>query len=103
MEDDEEVWEEHPISVTNVVERSYEKEIIQTKYNYIEHIVNETLFYKEKKKQRTDKADALLTHPIWGVPMFLFAGKAGFSHHVVHNIGHPRHITAVFQNGKGKK
>ncbi len=71
LEDDEEVREEHPISVTNVVGRSYEKEIIQAKYNYIEHIVNETLFHKEKKKERTDKIDALLTHPVWGVPMFL--------------------------------
>ena len=71
LEDDEEVKEEHPISVTNVVDRSYEKEIIQTKYAYIENIVNETLFHKEKKKERTDKVDALLTHPFWGVPMFL--------------------------------
>ena len=71
LEDDEEVRKEHPFSLTNVVERSYEKEIIQAKYNYIEHIVNETLFHKEKKKELTDKVDALLTHPIWGVPVFL--------------------------------
>lgn len=71
LEDDEEVREEHPISVTNVVDRSYEKEIIQAKYAYIENIVNETLFHKAKKKERTDKVDELLTHPIWGVPMFL--------------------------------
>ena len=71
LEDDEEVREEHPISVTNVVDRSYEKEIIQTKYAYIENIVNETLFHKAKKKERTDKIDELLTHPVWGVPMFL--------------------------------
>lgn len=71
LEDDEEVREEHPFSVINVAERSYEKEIIQAKYAYIENIVNEVLFYKEKKKERTDKVDALLTHPVWGVPMFL--------------------------------
>lgn len=71
LEEDEEVWKEHPISVTNVVDRSYEKEIIQAKYTYIEEIVNETLFYKQKKKERTDRIDALLTHPFWGVPIFL--------------------------------
>lgn len=71
LEEDEEVWEEHPISVTNVVDRSYEKEIIQAKYAYIENIVNETLFHKAKKKERTDKVDELLTHSVWGVPMFL--------------------------------
>lgn len=71
LEDDEEVREEHPFSVINVAERSYEKEIIQAKYAYIENIVNEVLFYKEKKKERTDKVDTLLTHSVWGVPMFL--------------------------------
>lgn len=71
LEDDEEVKKEHPISVTNIAERSYEKEIIQTKYQYIEGIVNEVLFHKDKKKAGTDKIDSLLTHPVWGVPMFL--------------------------------
>lgn len=71
LEDDEEVKKEHPISVVNVVERSYEKEIIQAKYQYIENIVNEVLFYREKKKASTDKIDSLLTHPFLGVPMFL--------------------------------
>ena len=26
---------------------------------------------KRKRKERTDKIDELLTHPVWGVPMFL--------------------------------
>lgn len=71
LEDDEEVKQEHPISVTNVVDRSYEKEIIQCKYAYIEKIVGETLFHKNRKAAATDKVDRLLTHPIWGIPMFL--------------------------------
>lgn len=71
LEDDEEVKEEHPIQITNVVDRSYEKEIIQCKYAYIEHVVAETLFHKEKKAATTDKVDRLLTHPILGVPVFL--------------------------------
>lgn len=71
LEDDEEVKKEHPISVTNIVDRSYEKEIIQCKYEYIEHVVQETLFYKNKKAASTDKIDRFLTHPILGVPIFL--------------------------------
>lgn len=71
LEDDEAVKAEHPISVANVAEKSYEKEIIQTKYAYIESIVNEVLFHKDKKKASTDKIDTLFTHPIWGVPMFM--------------------------------
>lgn len=71
LEDDEEVKKEHPISVTNVVDRSYEKDIIQCKYAYIEKVVNETLFYKNQKAASTDKVDKVLTHPFWGIPMFL--------------------------------
>jgi len=71
LEDDEDVKSEHPVSVSNIVDRSYEKEIIQTKYSYIEHIMKEVLFYRKKKKGSTDKVDRILTHPIWGVPVFL--------------------------------
>lgn len=71
LEDDEEVRKEHPISVTNVVDRSYEKEIIQCKYAYIEKIVGEVLFHKSRKAASTDRIDKLLTHPVLGIPMFL--------------------------------
>ncbi|MBO5283427.1 MAG: ferrous iron transport protein B [Lachnospiraceae bacterium] len=71
LEDDEEVREEHPIQTANIVDRSYEKEIIQCKYAYIEHVVAETLFHKEKKAATTDRADRLLTHPVLGLPIFL--------------------------------
>lgn len=71
LEDDEDVKNEHPIQITNVADRSYEKEIIQTKYSYIEHIIEEVLFYRKKKKDSTDRIDRLLTHPLWGVPVFL--------------------------------
>lgn len=71
LEWDEEVRQEHPIQITNVAERNYEKEIIQAKYGYIEQIVHEVLFHKDKKAANTDKIDRYLTHPIWGVPIFL--------------------------------
>lgn len=71
LEEDEEVKKEHPIAVTNVVDRSYEKEIISKKYEYIEMVVKEVLFRKAEKAVGTDKIDRLLTHSIWGVPMFL--------------------------------
>ena len=71
LEEDEEVKKEHPISVANIVERSYEKEIISKKYEYIEMVVKEVLFRKQGKAAVTDKIDRLLTHPVLGVPMFL--------------------------------
>lgn len=71
MEDDEEVKKEHPIQVTNVVDKSYEKEIISCKYAYIESVVKEVLFHKSKKAAVTDKADRLLTSEWLGIPVFL--------------------------------
>lgn len=71
LEDDEEVRKEHPISLVNVADRSYEKEIIQCKYKYIEKVVNETLFHKSRKAAATDRVDRFLTHPVWGIPIFL--------------------------------
>lgn len=71
LENDEEVKEEHPIQTANIVDRSYEKEIIQCKYAYIEQVVAETLFHKERKAATTDRADRLLTHPVLGLPIFL--------------------------------
>lgn len=71
LENDEEVMTEHPFQTSNIVDRNYEKEIIKTKYDFIEAIIKEVLLYSRKNKDSTDKADKLLTHPIWGVPVFL--------------------------------
>ena len=71
MEDDEDVKKEHPFRITDVVEKSYEKEIIQCKYENIEKIVQETLFHKNKKAAHTDRIDEFLTHPILGLPIFM--------------------------------
>lgn len=71
LEEDEAVMQDHPIRTTSIVDKNYEKEIIQTKYAFIEEIVKEVLFYSRKSKDSTDRADRLLTHPILGVPVFL--------------------------------
>lgn len=71
LEDDEDVKNEHPVQVSNIADKSYEKEIIQTKYEFIEAIIKEVLFYRKKRKDSTDRADRILTHPVWGVPVFL--------------------------------
>ena len=50
---------------------SNEKEIISQKYEYIEEIVEDTLFNKEEKSRKTDNLDKWFTHRIWGLPIFL--------------------------------
>ena len=71
LENDEEVINEHPLQVTNIVDKSYEKEIISCKYNYIENVVKEVLFYKNKKAATTDTVDRILTNQWLGLPLFL--------------------------------
>lgn len=71
LEYDEEVSKDHPVNLSAVVDKSYEKQIINQKYDYIEDIIGECLFNKEKKAAFTDHIDQYLTHPVWGIPIFL--------------------------------
>ncbi|WP_024348151.1 ferrous iron transport protein B [Lacrimispora indolis] len=71
LEYDEEVWNDHPLDLSNIVDHNYEKEIINQKYDYIEGIIKECLVNKEEKAAFTDKIDEYLTHPFLGVPFFL--------------------------------
>lgn len=72
LEYDEEVMKEHPVYANNLIDRSYEKDIIKSKYDYIETIIEEVLVNKDKKTAFTDRVDQILTHPFWGLPCFLF-------------------------------
>ncbi len=70
MEDDEEICEKYRSYVKDVIDRDYSDDIIKTKYEYIEEVIDETLFNKDKKSAMTDKADRILTHPVCGIPIF---------------------------------
>lgn len=71
LEQDEEIMDLYPIDLPEVLDQSYEKEIINQKYDFIEEIIEEVLINKSKKEASTDRIDAFLTHPVWGVPIFL--------------------------------
>ena len=71
LEQDEQVQKEYPLELPDVLDQSYEKRIINEKYDYIEEIIEECLFNKEAKAAMTDKVDRVLTHRVWGVPIFL--------------------------------
>lgn len=97
LENDEEVMKEHPINTVDVVDRSYEKEIINCKYQYIESVVREVLFYKNKKAATTDKIDKLLTNEWLGLPMFLcIMGIVFFMTFMVGDL-----LKGVFEQGLG--
>ncbi|MBT9775759.1 ferrous iron transport protein B [Clostridium sp. MCC353] len=71
LEYDEEVFREYPVNLINIIDHNYEKQIINEKYDYIEEVIRECLFNKEEKEAFTDKVDQILTHPVWGIPIFL--------------------------------
>lgn len=73
LEGDKEISEKYPVDLPQVLDSSYESEIINQKYEFIEEIVQEVLVNKEEKAQSTDKADRILTHPIFlGIMALVF-------------------------------
>ena len=71
LEMDEEIQKKYPIDIENVIDHSYEEEIINQKYDFIEEIVEEVLMNKNSKAASTDQVDKLLTHRFLGLPIFL--------------------------------
>ncbi len=71
LEKDKEVQNDHPVDVDHIVGDGFEKKIINEKYDYIEEVIEECLFNKEERAAVTDRIDSWLTHPIWGIPLFL--------------------------------
>ena len=71
LEQDKEIMEQYPIEYKDVIDHNYEKEIINQKYDFIEEIIDEVLVNKASKAAATDKIDRVLTHPVWGIPIFL--------------------------------
>lgn len=71
LEQDQVICEKYPLDLPGVLDRSYESDIINQKYDFIEEIVCETLVNKEKRAALTDKADKLLLSNVLGIPLFL--------------------------------
>lgn len=71
LEQDADIMARYPVDLPDVMDRSYEKDIINQKYDFIEEIIDEVLMNKEQKAEKTDRLDMIFTHPVWGVPVFL--------------------------------
>ena len=71
LEHDQEITEKYPVECPEALSKSYEKEIINQKYDFIDEIMQEVLVNKERKAAITDKADEILTHKWLGLPIFL--------------------------------
>ncbi len=71
LELDEEILSVYPGNWDDIIDRSYEDDIINGKYDLIEEIIEECLVNKQKKAAATDYADKLMTSNLWGFPIFL--------------------------------
>ena len=70
LERDPEVMKKYSIQMDDIVDRSYEHEITNQKFDFIEEIVEEVLMNKSKKAESTEKIDQWMTHPVFGMPIF---------------------------------
>jgi ferrous iron transport protein B len=71
LEMDETVLKKYPIDLKGIVKHSYEEDIINQKYDFIEEIIEEVLVNKSSRAASTDKVDRILTHRFLGLPIFL--------------------------------
>lgn len=78
LEQDEEIVAKVGLDLSDIIDRSYETDIINEKYDFIEEIIEECLVNKQTKAAMTDRVDKLLTHRYFGLPMFLVIMAAVF-------------------------
>ncbi|MDO5291887.1 MAG: ferrous iron transport protein B [bacterium] len=71
LEQDEEVTRQVGLDISHIVDRSYEQDIINQKYDFIDEVIEECLVNKAVKEAKTDKIDAVLTNRYAGIPIFL--------------------------------
>lgn len=71
LERDEEVSLKYPMDFSKVVKKSYESQIVNEKYDFIQEIITECVVNKSEKSEKTDKIDKILTNRYLGIPIFL--------------------------------
>jgi len=71
LEGDREVAEKYPVELGDILDKSYETDIINQKYDFIDEVMAEVLVHREEKAALTERADRILTHPVLGLPIFL--------------------------------
>ena len=71
LEGDQEITKKYPVDLPQVLDRSYESDIINEKYDFISEIIGEVLLHKQRQDVFTDRVDKALTSKVWGIPIFL--------------------------------
>lgn len=70
LERDPEIMKNYTIETRDIIDKNYEHEIINQKYDFIEEVIEEVMVNKSAKEESTEKIDQWMTHPVWGMPIF---------------------------------
>ena len=70
LEMDSEIMKKYPLD-EKVITDSYEEDIINQKYDFIEEIMEEVMVNRSVKLASTDRIDKFLTNKYLGLPIFL--------------------------------
>ena len=60
LEEDKEITEKYPVNLLQVLDRSYESDIINQKYDFIGEIIGEVLLHKERQDLLTERVDGII-------------------------------------------
>ena len=71
LEQDQEITEKYPVNLPDILDRSYESDIINQKYDFSEEIIQEVLVNREKQSALTARVDGILLHNLLAIPAFL--------------------------------
>lgn len=71
LEMDRQIQKLYPLDLPEILDHSYESEIINEKYDFIQEIIQEVVVNKERQDALTEHIDRVLTHRFWGIPVFL--------------------------------
>ena len=63
---DREITKSYPVHLPDVIDRSYESDIINEKYDFIQEIIREVLVNKDRQDALTEKADKVLNSSCMG-------------------------------------
>jgi ferrous iron transport protein B len=70
LEQDSEIMEKYPIELPEVLNRSYEQDIIKQKYDFIDEIMDEVVVHRATRAESTNSIDRILTDNWLGLPAF---------------------------------
>lgn len=70
LERDKALCEEYPVNAADIYATTSKEDILNRKLEFIERLVSETVVRHNNKPCITDKADAVLLHPVWSIPIF---------------------------------